>query len=335
MLDQPAAYAGIYGLKPTHGLVPYTGICPLYPMLDVCGPMARSVRDTALLLSVMAGYDGIDPRMTPESPLVEHVKDYAGILDSWVASKEAREEWTPTKSAIGMRIGILKEGWEVAGLNAEVATIVRQAAERFREAGATVEEVSVPLHKEGAAIWTVATRASIPQWAGNNPLPLLGHPLSSFAPLPPSQELYKLLGHLNPAAVNVFFNATHMNDKYGASATGKAHMHVHQLRAAYDAALKKYDVLVTPVNPTPGMRHPKESDGVMPRVLKAVGSTANTCSFNVSGHPAISIPAGWAKVEDGEGKLPVGMQIVGRRWDEEMVFKAAMAWEVGGKGLER
>ena len=152
---QPAAYAGIYGLKPTHGLVPYTGVCPLHPMLDVCGPMARTIRDTALLLSVMAGYDGIDPRMTPESPLHEDVKDYAGILDAWVATKKARGEWTPTVAAKGIRIGILKEAWEVAGLSSDVATIVRKAADRFESAGAAVEEVSIPFHKEGPAIWCV------------------------------------------------------------------------------------------------------------------------------------------------------------------------------------
>ena len=84
----PASYSGIYGLKATHGLIPYTGIAGLNPMIDHTGPMARTVEDCALLLGVLAGYDGIDHRMTPETPLRSQVPDYLGDLKSWVGSKE-------------------------------------------------------------------------------------------------------------------------------------------------------------------------------------------------------------------------------------------------------
>lgn len=63
----------------------------------------------------------------------------------------------------------------------------------------------------------------------------------------------------------------------------------------------------------------------------AIGNTLNTCGFNVTGHPAMSMPVGWGKVKEGDGRLPVGMQVIGRRWGEASIFKAAKAWEVGGR----
>ena len=110
-------------------------------------------------------------------------------------------------------------------------------------------------------------------------------------------------------------------------------MLIHQLRAAYDSAFEEFDVLITPATPTVGFKHP-EGDDVMDIVQTAVGVTLNLCPFNLTGHPALVMPCAWATTKDGEGKLPVGMQIVGPRWKEGSIFKAAKAWEVGGRGLD-
>lgn len=88
----PASYSGIYGLKPTHDPIPYTGIASLNPMIDHTGPMTRTVEDNALLLSVPAGYDGMDSRMSPESPSRSQVPGYLGDLQEWVKEKEIRNE---------------------------------------------------------------------------------------------------------------------------------------------------------------------------------------------------------------------------------------------------
>lgn len=101
----PAAYSGIYGLKPTYGLVPYTGAVSLTPMIDHLGPLANNLEDIALLLKVMAGYDGIDPRMTPESPLRYQVQDYPQILSEFRHRKlEQGEDF-----GSGLTIGLLVE----------------------------------------------------------------------------------------------------------------------------------------------------------------------------------------------------------------------------------
>ncbi|KAJ4390947.1 hypothetical protein N0V93_004546 [Gnomoniopsis smithogilvyi] len=336
----PAAYSGIYGLKPTFGLCPYTGIASLHPMMDHCGPMATSVDDIAILLSVLAGYDGLDHRMTPETPLREKVKDYLKILTDKAEEMKAKEQWTPHAAGRGLKVGILKEGWQIPTLTDEMASIVRNAADRFLSLGAEVEEVSVPLHMDGPLIWTAATRPKMGPFGTANATPTaLGYSLPSLKPPPINQRWLELMSHYNPAMVNVVLSSDYLSSKYHLATSAKAHSHVLQLQAAYDAALEKFDVLITPVTPTVAPAHPPSEYGVMDRIKLAAGNTANTCPFNVTGHPAMSIPVGWGSVtSDGEviagKKLPVGMQIIGKRWDEETVLYAASVWEVGGFGLQ-
>ena len=338
----PAAYSGIYGLKPTHGLVPYTGIASLNPMIDHVGPMTRTVEDCALLLGVLAGYDGIDFRMTPETPLRSQVPDYIGDLKAWIASKKSKAEWTPSTAAKGLRVGILKESFELAGLDQEVISTVMAAAERFRSLGADVQDISIPLHLHGAAIWTIAARPMMPDCVAGKAPSLLSYPMPHYDPLPIDQKFFDTLANRNPATVNSLMNAAHMNRKYGHSLGKKAMMHSFELRASYDKALEQVDVLLTPVNPTVGPKHPsgtaktKEnpngfSERIMDLFEPAIGNTSNTCSFNVTGHPAMSMPIGWSKVKEGDSRLPIGMQLVAKRWDEASIFKAAKAWEMGGR----
>lgn len=338
----PASYSGIFGLKPTHGLVPYSGIAPLNPLMDHTGPMARTVEDTALLLGVMAGYDGIDPRMTPDSPTLARVPDYLGELNAWISSRKAAGEWTASAAAKGLRIGILKESFEFPGISSDVISSVKAAAARFKLLGADVKEVSVPMHSLGAAIWTISARPRMPNYIKNVPGDFVTHTLPGLDPLPIDQKFFDILSKRNPAVVNVLMNVAHLEKKYGPSLVRKAHMHVQELQAAYNLALEDCDVLLTPINPTVGPPHPtttskttENPDGftedIMTLFEPAIGNTLNTCSFNVTGHPAMSMPIGWGKVKGSDGRLPIGMQVVGKKWDEASIFKAAKAWEVGGR----
>jgi amidase len=152
--------------------------------------------------------------------------------------------------------------------------------------------------------------------------------------------MYDLLSRTNPAIVNLLFWGTFTRDNYSAVVTAKAHRHVLELRAAYDKALEEVDVLITPTAPTLDSKHadvrPETEGGssVMDKVKLAVGLTSNTCPFNATGHPAMSVPCGWGEADGEAGKkLPIGMQIIGKRWDEMSVLKAAAAFEDGGGGL--
>ena len=330
----PASYCGIYGLKPTHGLVPYTGVASLFPMLDHVGPMCNSVRDVATLLQVIAGYDGFDPRMTAEAPLRSQVKNYPSLLQTYM--EQAR---MPSMGA-SLKIGLLKESFAMDGMSPIVRHMVYVTAkDYFTAAGASVREISVPLHSQGPAIWTAATRASMSDFAFAGRLPgyLSFQPPHLRSRWPMDQEMFDLLTATNPAVPNLIIAGEHLKKKYGPHVEGKAHRKVFQLRAAYDAAFEEVDVLVTPCMPTVAMPHPRmkftDLDGtgssVMDKISKAIGSTSNTCPFNVTGHPAMSVPCGFARPEDDgtDVKLPVGMQLIAKRWDEETLLKAAAIFE--------
>ena len=332
-IRMPSSYCGVYGIKPTYGLVPYTGIAGLHPMIDFTGPMGHNIEDLATMLTVLAGYDGLDQRMSPESPLRENVKQYHKELQAFTSSQN---------NGKGLKIGIISESLTSPGTAADVASVVSNAAKQcFADAGATVAEVSVPMHLLAPAIWTAATRTNMASLtvAGRTP-DMLTHNLPHFKPhWPPNQEMYDILTHHNPAVINVLFGETWLNQRFGSEVQAKAHRHVLQLRAAYDKALEEFDLLITPTAPTVAPKHPDmrpESEGgstLMEKIKLAVGSTNNTCPFNATGHPAMSVPCGWGKSADGKGWLPVGMQIIGKRWDDVGVLKAGKVFEMGGGGL--
>jgi amidase len=130
----PSSWSGCCGHKPTHGLVPYTGIFPIELTLDHIGPMARTVADCALMLDAIAGEDGMDPRQ-----IGVRTQPYAQELQ---------------QGADGLRVGILREGLEIPDVSEpDVDAAVREAAAMLQRAGAHVEEVSVPMHRDGLAIW--------------------------------------------------------------------------------------------------------------------------------------------------------------------------------------
>lgn len=339
----PASFTGVYGLKPTHGLVPYTGATSMSPMIDHLGPIAANLEDIALLLKVMAGYDGLDARMTAEAPLVCDVKDYPALLKSSRQRfcKSSAKKSTPENSSPSlptMKVGLLKESFDMADVSQTVREGVFEIAKSyFTAAGAEVTEVSIPMHAEGPIIWTAATRPSMTHWLcqGKTSGYLSHLPPHINAKWPPSQDTYESLTSRNPAVVNILLSGELAGDKY-AAVEAKAHRKALELRAAYDAALKKVDVLITPTAPSIAMPHPElaNEDGsdtsIMEKLSVMVGVTNNTCPFNVTGHPALSVPAGSAPaLNHPEVQLPFGMQIIGRRWHDEDVLEAAVLFEEG------
>jgi amidase len=331
----PASYTGIYGMKPTYGLVPYTGAVPLAPMIDHLGPIAASLEDIALLLQVIAGYDGIDPRMTPESPLRSQVRNYPKLLSDFRRAPQGKE-----KLGSGLRIGLLMESFEVPGLSNQVRdTVLKSSRSFFRAAGAEVSDISVPMHRDGSLIWTAATRMSMSEWSckGKTSGYLSFLPPHIQARWPPDQKMYELLTATNPAVVNLMLSGPFLEKHFGSSIEAKAHRKAFELRAAYDKAFEEVDILVTPCAPTVAMPHPKmqnDAEGpaatVMEKLSQAVGVTSNTAPFNVTGHPALNVPCGFGNAAaTPDVKLPIGMQIIGRRWEDAMVLEAAAVFEAG------
>jgi amidase len=132
-IRMPSSFSGVYGMKPTHGLVPYTGIMPIEIYIDHTGPMTATVRDNALLLEVIAGPDGYDPRQyAPKVP------PYTQLLEG---------------SVRGLKIAVVKEGFGHTKSEPDIDETVREAAALLGKLGATITEVSIPWHLLGMSIF--------------------------------------------------------------------------------------------------------------------------------------------------------------------------------------
>ncbi|KAK7033059.1 amidase signature enzyme [Favolaschia claudopus] len=322
----PAAYCGLVGLKPSFGLVPYTGIASLSALVDHTGPMSRTVLDNALLLTAIAGKDGLDDRQI-DAPAYGAV-DYHAPLLAYQAD--------PKAAVKGMRIGVLIESLELPGMDPRVVDKIKQAADLFRVLGAEVVDVSIPMHKLGAMIWTVANRQGTSEHAlrSQNPLRHGVHDMAVNQALSTwTQEMFDKLQLHNPIAANALLGGQYIKDKFPGM-TDKAINLSRKLKDTYQAVFDDgLDLLVLPCTPTISNYTSSVSDSLMAKMAKSIGITLNTSPFNVSGHPALCLPVGMLGViepgreADAHIKLPVGMQIVGGLFEETKIYRAAFAWE--------
>jgi amidase len=299
----PASYCGIVGMKPTWGLVPYTGAMPIELTIDHLGPMTRTVADNALMLEVLAGSDGLDPR---QNVLVEPQR-YTDALGKGVS---------------GLKIGLLKEGFAHQESEIDVDETVRSAALRFRELGADVEEVSVPMHRLGTAIWlVVAFEGATEQLMKGN-----GHGFNWKGLYIPgmidAQAAWRQRANeLSDSVKKTMLVGESMIRAGGGRYYAKGQNLARKLRAEYDTALKTYDLLLMPTTPMKAPLLPDRNASRSLALSRATENMANTFPFDLTSHPAISIPCGRS-----EG-LPVGMMLVGRHFDEITVYRAAHAFE--------
>ncbi|KAI1359442.1 putative amidase [Xylaria arbuscula] len=324
-IRMPASACGIVGLKPTWGLVPYTGILSLDATLDHVGPMTKTVRDCALLLEVIAGPDGWDDRQPPVE-LGGYQLQYVNDLDTLTS--------LPKNAMLsGMKVGILSEGFQIPGHDENVANCVRSAAMKLSELGASVSTVSAPVHFEAADAWLISVPALSPKDA------LLGERLGRKDLHFP--ERCDLVGDkltqaqfdaLGPGGSYMYLAYLWAQDRYGPKLHARCMNLSKALGDAYDLALRDVDVLITPTLSRPPLRVPE--DGFRGQPLKLMSMTtgllANTSPLNRTGHPALSLPVGFTPAtEDPSVKLPVGMQIIGRKFKDADCLKVAAAWEKG------
>lgn len=301
----PASFSGICGIKPTYGLVPYTGAAPIEQSVDHLGPMAATSADCALLLEVLAGYDeGRDPRQ------------FAGLAAKPYVSALAQ-------GVKGMRFGIVREGFGTPGAQADVDTMVRAQALRLREAGAVVEDVSIPLHAQGPAIMMSSimdnTLSTFTDQGASGPN-VRGHfPLAAIAFYAKTRR--ERANDYPVTVKTVLLFGLAMRRRYGHYYSAKAHNLVPMLRAAYDDALNRYDVLVMPTTAMKAHRIPPPDAGPEIVMGLALDMTGNTCPFDTTGHPSMSVPAGTS-----EG-LPVGIMFTARHGEDDVVLRAGHALE--------
>lgn len=300
----PSSHCGLYGLKPTWGLVPYTGIFSSEYNIDHTGPMTRSVVDNALLLEVLAGDDGIDLRRAAAKPRVGRYR------------KAAQQDLS------GFRIGVVREGFGGPNAMPEVDATVRRAAAEWQRLGAGVADVSIPWHAQGVLVWLgfalegYHANMMLGNGYGTNHGGLYSTHLNDFHArwreradeLPANLKIGMLLGEYARREYRGHYYVKAMNLSLA-------------LSAAYDEALSRFDALLMPTCPRKAVPLPPPDMSLEQEIDLAWENIDNTSPFNLSHHPAMSLPCGMA---DG---CPIGMMLIGRHYDEMSLYRAAFAWE--------
>ena len=306
----PAAWCGVVCMKATHGLVPSFGITYLDHTIDFVCPMAASVGDVALALEAIAGSDPKDPQ--------------------WVRGSIPTDEYSKglNDSITGLRVGVVTEAMDWADSEADVNESVSTAVRRLESAGATATQTSIPWWKD----------------CGTVLLGLLSH--SHGAMVESDLEGYWRGGSCDPGWQEAFGKARragsdgfppllkvqmitskYLRREYSSVYYSKAQNARNAMTEGLDRVLQELDVLVTPTTP---MKAVKLTTALKPGSWEGRGAfdnNRNTCPTNLTGHPSLSLPCG-----TGENDLPIGIQLIGKYFDERTLFRAAATIERDAAG---
>lgn len=301
-IRQPASFCGITGLKVTYGLVSRYGVVAYASSFDTIGPMAKSVDDIALLLNIIAGNDPKD-----STTIQAELPDYTQFLGQNIEGKI---------------IGIPKEFYG-DGLDPEVAKIMEGAKDKFRELGAKIVEVSLPMTKYAISAYYILVKSE----ASSN--------LSRYDGIRYGYSTIQKSNFKSQNLGDIYFNSR--EEGFGAEPKRSIMMGTYTLSAGYyDAYYKKAskirtlikkeyeevfkncDILLAPVSPFPAFKIGEKSDDPLQMYMADV----NTVPVNVSGVPAMSVPAGF----DSKG-LPIGMQLIGPMFGEDKLIAFGSAWQ--------
>lgn len=297
-IRQPAAFCGVVGLKPTYGRVSRYGLVAFASSLDQIGPITKCVADAALLLGIIAGHD---PRDSTSADVP--VPDYLKVLKR----RDLRK----------VRIGVPVE-YFAEGLDPEVDRAVKDAIGELKKLGGEIKEIKLPTTDAAIATYYVIATAE----ASSNLARYDGVKYGLRAKQ--TKDLLDLYMKTRQEGFGPEVKRRIMLGTYALSAGyyeayyGKAQAVRTLIRRDFDAAFKAVDLIVTPVTPTPAFKLGEKIDDPLQMYL----SDIYTISVNLAGVPAISLPCGFSKAG-----LPIGLQIIGRPFEEETVIRAAHAYE--------
>ena len=300
-IREPASFCGVVGLKPTYGLVSRYGLVAFASSLDQIGPITKDVKDCAILLNVIAGHDERDST----SANVEK-QDYVKALKNDVK---------------GLKIGIPKEVFG-EGINQEVKESLEKAIEKYKELGAEVEECSLDIAKYSLAAYYIIACAEASSNLGRFDGIRYTYRTKEFSNL---KELYKKTrseGFGPEVKRRIILGTYVLSSGYYDAYYKKAQKVRTLVMNEFKKAFEKYDILLTPTSPTVAFDIGSKSNNPLEMYLADIC----TVSINIAGLPAISIPCG----KDAEG-MPIGMQLIGKRFDEQTILNAAYTFEQFGQ----
>lgn len=296
-IRQPASFCGVVGLKPTYGLVSRYGLVAFASSLDQIGPITKDVRDSALLLNIIAGHDKKDTTSVNKEKI-----DYTKCLKNDVK---------------GLKIGVPKEFFG-EGINAEVKEMLQKSIEKYKELGAEIEEFSLDIAKYSLAAYYIIACAEASSNLGRFDGIRYTYRTGEFKNL---KELYKKSRSeaFGPEVKRRIILGTYVLSSGYYDAYYKKAQQVRTLvMNKFSKAFEKYDVILTPTSPTVAFGIGTKSENPLEMYL----SDICTVSVNIAGLPAISIPCGV-----NSEKMPIGMQLIGNKFEEEKILNAAYTFE--------
>ncbi len=296
-IRQPAAFCGVVGLKPTYGLVSRYGLVAFASSLDQIGPITKDVRDSAMLLNLIAGHDEKDTTS-------ENVpkKDYTKALKNDVK---------------GLKIGIPKQYYG-EGINSEVKEKLEEAIETYKKLGATVEEFSLDIADYALATYYIIACAEASSNLGRFDGIRYGYRTTNYTNLKDIYRNSRSEGFGPEVKRRIILGTYVLSSGYYDAYYKKAQQVRTLVKKEFDEAFKKYDVLLTPTSPTVAFEMGTKSSNPLEMYLADIC----TVPVNIAGLPGISIPCG----VDSKG-MPIGMQLIGNRFEEEKILNAAYTFE--------
>jgi aspartyl-tRNA(Asn)/glutamyl-tRNA(Gln) amidotransferase subunit A len=295
-IRQPASFCGVVGLKPTYGRVSRFGLIAFASSLDQIGPITKDVEDAAILTRIISGYDPND-----STSVNQDVPDYTNSLG---------------KDIKGLKIGIPKE-YFIAGMDTQVKAVIEEAVNKLKSLGAVSSQVTLPHTQYAVPVYYIIATAE----ASSNLARFDGVQYGYRAKSNNLIDMYK------KTRAQGFGEEAKRRIILGTFALSHGYYDAYYLRALkvrtlikndFDAVFKDFDCIVAPTSPTPAFKIGERAADP----LKMYLSDIYTISVNLAGIPAISIPCGFTK----EG-LPVGLQIMAKPFNEEMLFRLAHAFE--------
>lgn len=296
-IRQPASFCGVVGLKPTYGRVSRFGLIAFGSSFDQIGPITKDVTDCAILLGVIAGWDARDST-SADVP----VPDYASSLNGNVR---------------GLRIGVPRE-YFAEGLGAEVEQAVRRAIRVLEGLGTEVKEVSLPLTEYAIATYYILTTAEASSNLARYDGVRYGYRKQGVSDLLTLYRESRSQGFGEEVKRRIMLGTYALSAGYYDAYYRKAQQVRALLAREFAEVFEKVDVLAAPTSPTPPFRLGEKLDDPLQMYL----SDVYTISANLAGITAISVPCGFSS--DG---LPIGIQIMGKPFNEEAVLKVAYAYE--------
>ncbi len=296
-IRQPASFCGVVGLKPTYGLVSRYGLVAFASSLDQIGPITKDVQDAAILLNVIAGHDE---------------------KDSTSANKEKVDYTKALKNDVkGLRIGIPKEYFG-EGINSEVKQSLEKAIETYKALGATVEEFSLNIADYALATYYIIACAEASSNLGRFDGIRYGYRTENYTDLKELFRNSRSEGFGAEVKRRIILGTYVLSSGYYDAYYKKAQQVRTLVKKEFDKAFEKYDVLLAPTSPTVAFEIGTRSNNPLEMYLADIC----TVSVNIAGLPGISIPCG----VDSKG-MPIGMQLIANKFEEETILNVAYTYE--------